>query len=125
MTSHNWPLGGGEAEEEEEADQEDEGDGAADVGHRPHRRDGHRHLLLRGLHVLHGQARVNTSQRLSPAQARLLAHNKHKQTENNKLGLHNANIASESVLKYVNKTKVGYIHLSPWPESLLVYEKWI
>ena len=46
-----WPLCGGEAQKKEEADQEDEGDGAADIGRRPHCRDGHRHLLL---WVLHG-----------------------------------------------------------------------
>ena len=45
-----WPLCGGEAQEEEEAHQEDEGDGAADVGHRPHRWDGDRHLLLGPVH---------------------------------------------------------------------------
>ena len=47
---YRWPLCGGQTQEEEEADQEDEGDGAADVGHGPHRRDGHRHLLLRVVH---------------------------------------------------------------------------
>ena len=40
------PLCGSEAEEEEQTDEEDEGDGAADVGHGAHRRDGDRHLVF-------------------------------------------------------------------------------
>ena len=44
------PLCRRETKEEEDADEDDEGDGAADVGHRPHRGDGDGHRLLRGLH---------------------------------------------------------------------------
>ena len=40
------PLCGGEAEEEEKTDEKHEGDGAADVGHGSHGRDGHRHLFF-------------------------------------------------------------------------------
>ena len=40
------PLCGGEAEEEEKTDEKHEGDGAADVGHGSHSRDGHRHLFF-------------------------------------------------------------------------------
>ena len=73
-----WPLCGGEAQEEEEADQEDEGDGAADVGHRPHRRDGHSHLLLRVLHG-HHQGSLGHGHHIITGHE---AHHKNKQPDN-------------------------------------------